>query len=443
MRPRLRWVTLGLVLASLLAALAAHGQNKFRLKPGADGQVCLNCHSGMAEKLKSKFVHTPVKKGNCADCHSPHTSAHGKLLSASPDALCRTCHTKVIPEKAASVHKVVVEGNCVKCHDPHASNNKANLLKTGNELCVSCHKALGDTIAKVAFKHMPVSTDCMGCHNPHASDKASDLLKSPVPALCIQCHKPDSPRFKQQHLNYPVARANCVSCHDPHGSNVAGILFDTVHPPVASKRCNQCHDAATADKPFATRRAGFELCRGCHSTMMNETFSKNRIHWPLVDRTGCLSCHEPHAARQKKLLKVAGAELCGQCHRDTIDRQVKLGEKAAQEKAATAGRVRVEKGALAHEPVQGGNCLACHQPHASDSAGLMRQASVVEGCGACHDWLKHNSHPMGEKYRDTRNKNLPVDCLSCHKAHGTGYRHMITFPTPTELCVQCHKQLRR
>ena len=442
MRPRLVWVMVGLVLASLLAALAAHGQNKFRLKPGAGGQVCLNCHPNMAEKLKGKFVHTPVKTGNCAGCHSPHTSAHGKLLSASPGALCRTCHANVIPEKAVSGHKVVLEGNCVKCHDPHASNNKANLLKTGNDLCVSCHKAVGDTIAKVAFKHVPVSANCLSCHNPHASEKAPHLLKSPVPALCTQCHKPDSPRFTRQHVDYPVARANCVSCHDPHGSNVAGILFDTVHPPVASKRCNQCHDAATAAEPFATRRAGFELCRGCHSSMMNETFGKNRIHWPLMDKAGCLSCHQPHAARQKKLLKVAGADLCGQCHRDTIDWQVKLGEKAAQEKAA-AGRVRAEKGAFTHEPVQGGSCLTCHQPHASDSARLMRQASIVEGCGACHDWLKHNSHPMGEKYRDMRNKNLPVDCLSCHKAHGTGYRHMITFPTPTELCVQCHKQLRR
>ncbi|MFI5183735.1 MAG: cytochrome c3 family protein [Vicinamibacteria bacterium] len=147
--------------------------------------------------------------------------------------------------------------------------------------------------------------------------------------------------------------------------------------------------------------------------------------------------------RSQKLLKAAGAALCGQCHADTMDRQVKLGEKDAQEKAAATGRVRAEKGAFTHEPVQGGNCLACHQPHASDSTRLMRQDSVVEGCGACHDWLKHTSHPMGEKYRDMRNKNLSVDCLSCHQAHGTGYRHILNFPTATELCVQCHKQLRR
>jgi predicted CXXCH cytochrome family protein len=442
MRQRILWVALGLILASWLLPPTAHGQNKFRLKPGATGQVCLDCHSDLAEKLKGKFVHTPVKTGNCVGCHSPHTSTHGKLLSASPGALCLTCHAKVIPEKAVSGHKVAVEGNCVKCHDPHGSGNKANLLRTGNDLCVSCHKAVGDAVAKASVKHVPASSDCLGCHNPHASDKAPRLLKDAVPSLCLQCHKPDNPRFVRQHVEYPVARANCVSCHDPHGSNTAGILFDTVHPPVASKRCNQCHEPATAAQPFATRRPGFELCRGCHSSMVNETFSKNRIHWPLVDQKGCLSCHQPHAARHKKLLNVSEANLCGQCHKDTIDWQVKLAEKAAQEKAA-ASKVRAEKGAFTHEPVQSGSCLSCHQPHASDNLRLMRQPSIVEGCGGCHDWLKHNSHPMGEKYVDMRNKNLSVDCLSCHQAHGTGNRHMLNFPTATELCVQCHKQLKR
>ncbi len=430
-----------LLLLPLVGASVAHAQNKFRLKPGAAGTVCFDCHSDFAEKLKSKFVHTPVKTGDCAGCHSPHASAHEKLLSASASAICLTCHDGLIPDKARSTHKVVVEGNCVKCHDPHASDNKANLLKAGNDLCVTCHKTIGDRVAKVKFEHLPVSDGCLNCHNPHASEKSPHLLKSSVPDLCVQCHNPNSPNFTRQHLDYPVAKANCVSCHDPHGSNTPALLFDTVHPPVASRRCNQCHNAPTAAEPFATKRSGFELCRGCHSTMMNETFSKNRVHWPVVDKTGCLNCHEPHASRQKKLLNVDEAAVCGRCHSDTMDYQARLAEKAKQEKAAS--KVRVDKGAFTHEPVQQGSCSSCHVPHSSDSAYLMRQASIIEGCGTCHDWLKHNSHPMGEKFVDPRNKNRTLDCLSCHRSHGTGNRHMITLPAATDLCVQCHKQFRR
>jgi len=459
-RPALLGVTGVLLLLALATAIHVHaqaptpraappltpapptpGQNPYRLKPGASGKACLECHTEFADKLKSRFVHTPVKAGNCAGCHSPHTSNHGKLLAASPNAICVTCHTAVIPAKAASTHKVAMEGHCVTCHDPHASNNKANLQKAGNDLCVTCHKGLTDTIAKAKFPHAPVTTGCLNCHNPHASGTAEHLLKAAVPALCVQCHRPDSPSFTRQHLNYPVGKANCASCHNPHGSNTAAILYDTVHPPVAAKRCNQCHAAPTAAEPFATRRGGFELCRGCHTDMINETFAKSRVHWPVVDKTGCLSCHEPHASRQKKLLNVPTAALCGRCHKDTLDRQARLAQKAAQEN--TASKIKVDKGAFTHDPVSQGNCTACHAPHASDSAFLMRKASVVEGCGGCHDWIKHNAHPMGDKTLDPRNKNNAVNCLSCHRSHGTGNRYLITAVGVTELCTQCHKQLKR
>jgi predicted CXXCH cytochrome family protein len=50
---------------------------------------------------------------------------------------------------------------------------------------------------------------------------------------------------------------------------------------------------------------------------------------------------------------------------------------------------------------------------------------------------------MGEKVIDTRNKNITMQCLSCHRSHGSGYRYLIPFTTVTDLCVQCHKQFKR
>jgi len=175
--------------------------------------------------------------------------------------------------------------------------------------------------------------------------------------------------------------------------------------------------------------------------MMNDTFNKNRIHWPLVDKVGCLNCHEPHASPQKKLLMGDMKSLCGKCHIDTMEMQVNLAEKEKQEKASS--KENVIKGALIHNPIQEGNCGVCHVPHASDSTFLLKESKIVELCGTCHDWLKHTSHPMGEKVADSRNKNLRMDCLSCHRSHGTGNRHLIPFPTITDLCTQCHKQYKR
>ncbi len=441
MKLQIKIIPLVLVGASLLIFPLTYGQNKFKLKPDAKGKLCLSCHDNFKEKLKDPFLHTPVKTGDCSECHNPHTASHGKLLDEDPNKICNKCHEGIVPKNSKSTHKVVMEGNCVKCHDPHASKNKFVLLKGGNELCFDCHKNIGSAVAKAKFKHNPVEKGCVNCHNPHASTQGKHLLRDDLVALCVSCHKTNQPTFLKQHMNYPVGKADCSSCHDAHGSDKPGILFNNVHAPVANKICTQCHEAATSPDPLKIKRGGFELCRGCHSKMMNDTFDKNQIHWPVVDKVGCLNCHEPHASSQKKLLMGDLKSLCGKCHIDTLTSLEKLAEKERQENAAAKGKVI--KGSLIHNPTQEGTCDACHSPHASNAGFLLEQPSVIKLCETCHDWSKHTNHPMGEKIIDSRNKNITMQCLSCHRSHGTGYRYLVPFPTVTDLCVQCHKQYKR
>lgn len=414
-------------LAALLCvAAAAHAQDndlKFKLKPGASGKLCLKCHVTTQETVQKPFVHTPLKTGDCAGCHNPHTSSHGKLLAEDKANICALCHASVIPKEARSVHKVVAEGGCMKCHDPHAAASKFNLVKGGNELCFTCHTAMGTTLAKVKFKHSPVEKGCLTCHDPHASANNGFLLKSDVTALCVGCHKSDKPVFIKAHMGYPVANSRCTSCHDPHGSDVAGILYNTVHKPIASKMCNQCHEEPTSPTPLKVKRGGTDLCKGCHSTMVNQVFARNRVHWPLLSKEGCLSCHSPHASKHKGLLKQDTITLCGSCHKDTIRRQ--------------------EKSMTKHAPIIAGECAACHDPHGADNVYLFKKESVVDLCGTCHDWQKHSTHPLGEKVRDPRSRSLSVQCLSCHRSHGTEYKHFIPFATTTELCTQCHDNFKR
>ncbi len=419
-------VITGLLAVALpIAASAAPPapQDRFRLKPGARGNLCLSCHTTFQDTLNRPFVHTPVKAGDCADCHDPHASSHGKLLAADAAAICSSCHAGLVPDKAQSVHAPVAAGQCIRCHDPHAAKNKANLIAAGNELCTGCHAEMAKTIAQVKFRHAPVAGNCLGCHDPHASGKSAFLLKKEVPALCNNCHRADQSAFAKQHMNYPVSKGRCTSCHDPHGSNNAGILWATIHPPVVNKMCNQCHQEASSPNALAVKRPGFELCRGCHSAMVNETLSRNRVHWPVLDKLGCRNCHSPHASARKALLREPAGRLCGTCHADTIGRQ--------------------EKSLVKHAPVHEGNCVACHSPHASDSVFLLQGQNVVGLCGTCHNWKEHSNHPIGEKAVDPRNRNLTLDCLSCHRSHGSPFKSFATFDTGAELCVQCHQGVRR
>ncbi len=417
------FLILMVIMCSLTVVCTAGAQDKFKLKPGAQGKICLECHSGFSDKLKSAFVHTPLKQGECIGCHSPHTSSHGKLLAADTGKICYTCHAEVIPEKAKSSHKVVAEGNCIKCHDPHGAANKYNLKLAGNKLCVECHKELGAAIDKAKHKHKPVASGCLTCHDAHGSSTALHLLKKDAPGLCKDCHPTDKPFFRNVHQNYPVANSRCTMCHNPHGSSRSALLYENVHVPVANKLCNQCHEAPTSATPFKTKKTGFELCRGCHYDMVNSALSKNRIHWPLVDQQGCLNCHNPHASKQASLLNGDSLTgLCGGCHKDTITRQ--------------------EKALSKHNPVEAGMCTTCHSPHASDTALLLNE-SVIKLCSSCHDFSKHSSHPIGEKALDPRNKNLSLDCLSCHKSHGSSQKRLAHFQFGMDLCVQCHEQLKR
>jgi predicted CXXCH cytochrome family protein len=227
----------------------------------------------------------------------------------------------------------------------------------------------------------------------------------------------------QQHQGYPVGKANCTSCHDPHGSSNPGILWASVHQPVAAKKCTQCHNEPGSAKALETKRAGLDLCRGCHAELVQLTFTKSKVHWPAIDKRACLNCHNPHAAKTKPLLKAEQTELCGTCHADAIRREARSLAK--------------------HQPVVDGQCSSCHQPHASDAQFLFVKSPTQELCADCHDWKKHNNHPIGDKTVDPRNKNLPMDCLSCHRTHGSQFKAFAHFDTKMDLCVQCHESLRR
>ncbi len=74
---------------------------------------------------------------------------------------------------------------------------------------------------------------------------------------------------------------------------------------------------------------------------------------------------------------------------------------------------------------------------------MFKNADITQLCGTCHDWLQHSSHPMGEKAPDPRNKNLQVQCLSCHRSHGTEFKHFMPYATNSELCTKCHETFRR
>ncbi|ABS26040.1 cytochrome C family protein [Anaeromyxobacter sp. Fw109-5] len=418
-------LALSVALGSAPASAAPRSAKpNHRLKTGAEGKLCVDCHTEFAKELAKPVIHSPVRARDCVGCHDPHASKLPGLLAGAPNDICASCHGEVVPAGATSAHKPAVERKCTTCHDPHASETKGVLVKPTLELCGSCHKPLVERIAKVKRKHAPVQNGCASCHESHASAKAPSILKAAVPALCIGCHKTDKPIFLKQHLGYKVGAADCTTCHDPHGSDTKGMLFDRVHSPVARGMCSQCHEAAGSTNQFATKAKGAELCKTCHGPLVTKMLSKNRVHSPVLGgEDDCLKCHNPHASQQKALLERPIRDLCGSCHVDTMQREARAFSR--------------------HEPVRDGDCAACHDPHGTDGPLLLTNENIVALCKGCHDWGAHSSHPLGENFVDPRNPNLTLDCLSCHRSHGTEYKKLMPFPKQSDLCTTCHAKYRR
>jgi predicted CXXCH cytochrome family protein len=412
---------LTVLLAGLLAS--AKADDPFHLKPGAKGKLCLECHLTVQDELKMPFVHTPVAAGNCSDCHNPHASTHGQLLEEDVTKICTTCHEAMVRDDTVSAHRFVIEGNCVTCHSPHASQHKNGLAEAGRALCLGCHEEMGAKLASNRFGHPPVEDSCLSCHDPHSSSQADFLLIKNTGELCGECHDTSATSFVDRHMGYPVGGSRCTSCHDPHGSNTSGIMLAEVHKPLTNRMCNQCHMEPGSPNALAVKSSGVSLCRGCHMKVINETRTSDRVHWPVVDEAACLNCHSPHASDEGSLLLASTKSLCGGCHPDTIARE--------------------EASLTKHAPVEEGNCSACHAAHASDNTFLMQTEGVIEACGSCHDWEGHTAHPLGDDVVDQRNMNLTVDCLSCHRSHGSPFK-AFTYSDPSgDLCVQCHQQIFR
>lgn len=411
------------LIGVLFLPLSVQAENPYKLKPGAEGELCLTCHEAFRGKMELRHIHAPVADGQCSECHNPHASDHGDLLYTEPDRICLECHDDMLPGTLESIHEPVASGQCTDCHDPHSSKKRNLLLASGEELCFECHGEIEKAVKEAAVVHEPAEDGCLDCHNPHASSDAVSLLTNSEPGLCLDCHDASDSGFSKGHLNYPVTSATCSVCHDPHGSNQSALLKDNVHSPVARRMCGQCHKGDASSGTIPPAAGGMETCRECHRKTVDEALQSANTHWPVLDKEGCVICHDPHASKQPQLLTEPMQDLCGQCHSSVIERQ--------------------QQSKTKHDPVANGECGACHSPHGSDNPYLFSDEKDLEVCAKCHEYQRHSTHPIGEEVQDPRNTNVTMDCSSCHRAHGTPYDHLFPFATYTFLCTQCHTEMRR
>lgn len=198
-----------------------HSSNaKHQLKAAASA-LCSNCHPQvMAQVKKASFKHDPVVTGSeCANCHNPHGSNNRPMLTDRQDKLCLKCHADAVVTrdgrqipgmaveltKSKFLHGPIRAGECSPCHDAHASDHKL-LLRSEfprafytpfsvdqYQLCFSCHTkdlvlteetehltAFREGTKNMHFLHVnrdPKGRSCKSCHAIHGSNQPNHIAQ--------------------------------------------------------------------------------------------------------------------------------------------------------------------------------------------------------------------------------------------------------------------------
>jgi predicted CXXCH cytochrome family protein len=242
----------------------------------------------------------------------------------------------------------VKDGNCGLCHDPHASNYKSRLIDPGFNLCLTCHDKMVAGMTGNYIHTTIIKSGCSGCHDPHAGGN-NLRLKVSAEKLCFTCHKAkysEVNQYTQKHK--PAVEGKCLACHSPHYSDVKYLLRDKVD----------------------------ELCYQCHEGSM--VWKDRRYQHGPVAQGNCSSCHNPHGADNAFILRLpfphkfytqyeeGKYSLCFLCHKGSL---------VTVQSTATVTEFRNGEANLHRLHVnqrKGRTCRACHDVHASEQEGRIR-----------------------------------------------------------------------
>lgn len=178
--------------------------------------------------------------------------------------------------------------------------------------------------------------------------------------------------------------------------------------------------------------AAEKTCIDCHKKVLSKRIVHSPMNQYVRKEQGCALCHTDPHAKKKGVLSLAAPvpELCFMCHDKAVFSKTNI-----------------------HQPVAGGDCLTCHNPHASDAPHLLTQ-QVLSVCQTCHPDKTNGKHILGGHgfgdnhpimgHLDPSRKGQELGCSSCHNPHSSGKKALLVNDepnSPANLCLLCHTKI--
>ena len=282
--------------------------------------------------------------------------------------------------------------------------------------CLECHeeKSHGNSV------HTAVAVGCLSCHEVRvAGDVTRVKLKTAtVGSLCLQCHENKKAVAGQSSLHPPSA-SGCIQCHDPHASTNRNHTLKPLSGGKSENLCLKCHAIGLNISEKGSRHAaldtGCDSCHVIHKTGKPGTL-ESEFHQLKDPRARCVECHDvkTEAIVNTHHGQPLEGSNCLSCH----DMHQSDGPKLVQR--------------FAHSPFAGNSCDICHLAPI-DGKIVLTKASSKELCLSCHE-------ETAEKIQNAKVQHAGAkgNCLGCHDPHA-GNRPGFVSPDPVSACTKCHR----
>jgi DmsE family decaheme c-type cytochrome len=224
----------------------------------------------------------------------------------------------------------------------------------GSQTCEGCHgqvfkkfQASPHWITAQETNATPGAHGCEACHGPGSAhvDGGGDKTKiftfkgvssEQINQRCLACHQNSQEHGNWARGMHATNGVACTDCHSPHHAMVEKALLTEKTPQL----CYRCHNPVKA-----------EFARPFH----------HRVNEGLVQCTECHNVHGAYHLAHSLRTTPEQDQVCYRCHTD------KQGPFAFE-----------------HEPVKTAGCMACHTPHGSVNARLLKTSQINLLCLQCH-----------------------------------------------------------
>ena len=261
---------------------------------------------------------------------------------------------------------------------------------------------------------------------------------------CLQCHTELIPDFSLPVVHRPFALQECTICHTPHGKQVSAVV--TEGPGKSVQRVRTLVQWLPLRLWFS---AWDRISGGASSTTITTTGGGRVISKTTKDAEGgpshltmpvedlCWTCHGSIGALLNDTYqhKPFAAGQCVNCHNPHASENRALLTQAPNKICFTCHPMGSQINRMqTHPPAKEGWCIDCHSPHASNYKGIL-VAGQRELCFRCHPSVAALAN-MPVQHQPFLGDN----CTGCHEPHGADYSPLLIQGQP-QLCYSCHPSI--